>query len=137
MYHARESKMEIPDLHTGHGVRRKGLSMRLRLGYFALGTVLALGLVGCRGAAEPSEAQMKDAMEYALNHPPGVKVTEPIKISFFKKEACDEPTPQGYRCTLTVTVQSTNMFAQMFNNLPSGVFYKDKDSGKWMMRPPF
>jgi hypothetical protein len=27
--------------------------------------------------------------------------------------------------------------AGMFNNLPGGVFYKDKDSGKWMMRPPF
>jgi len=25
----------------------------------------------------------------------------------------------------------------MYNNVPKGVFYKDKDSGKWMMRPPF
>jgi hypothetical protein len=73
----------------------------------------------------------------ALNHPPGVKNSDPIKITFFKKEACDNPTPQGFHCTFTVTVTSANAFAQMFNNVTSGEFYKDKDSGKWMMRPPF
>ena len=35
--------------------------MHSRLRHFALGTVLAFGLTGCSaGAAEPSEAQMKD-----------------------------------------------------------------------------
>jgi hypothetical protein len=116
---------------------RGEFNMRLRFGYFAFSAVLALGIAGCGGTSEPSEAQMKDAMEYALNHPPGVKNSDPIKISFFKKEACDNPTPQGYRCTFTVTVTSANAFAQMYNNVTSSFFYKDKDSGKWAMRPPF
>jgi hypothetical protein len=25
----------------------------------------------------------------------------------------------------------------MYNNIPGAVFYLDKDSGKWEMRPPF
>jgi hypothetical protein len=25
----------------------------------------------------------------------------------------------------------------MYNNISFGEFYKDKESGKWMMRPPF
>ena len=112
--------------------------MRLHLREFAVGTALAVGLAACSaGAAEPTEAQMKDAMEYAVNHPPGITVTEPGKITFFKKEACDEPTKQGYDCTFTVQVSSTNIGMSMYNNIPKGVFYKDKDSGKWMMRPPF
>jgi len=112
--------------------------MRFRLGYWVIGTVLAFALLACGGAGgEPSEAQMKDAMLDAMNHPPGTTVTEPVTITFFKKGACDNPTPQGYNCTFTVTVASTNIGASMYNNVPSGVFYKDKDSGKWMMRPPF
>ena len=100
-------------------------------------TAAVLGLVGCSArASEPSEAQMKEAMEYAINHPPGVTVTEPGKIKFFKKEACDEPTKQGYSCTFEVQVESTNIGMSMYNNIPKGVFYKD-DSGKWQMRPPF
>ena len=109
--------------------------MGWRLG-FALGAALTLGLSGC-GQAEPSEGEMKDAMEYFLNHPPGVKVSDPVKIKFFKKEACDNPTPQGYNCTFTVQVTSSNMLAQMYNNVPKADFYLDKDSGKWTMRPPF
>ena len=27
--------------------------------------------------------------------------------------------------------------AGMYNNISMGYFYKDKDSGKWAMRPPF
>ncbi len=110
--------------------------MRLRSGYFALITVLAVTLAGC-GGSEPSESQMKDAMSNFLNHPPDGSVGDPINIATFKKGACDKPTAQGYNCTFTMTVTSANMFAQMFNNLPSGTFYKDKDSGNWMMRPPF
>jgi hypothetical protein len=114
------------------------MSMRLSLGYLALGTAVALGLASCSAAAsEPSEAQMKEAMEYAINHPPGITVTEPGKITFFKKEACDAPTPQGYGCTFTVQVSSTNIGMSMYNNIPKAFFYKDKDSGKWAMRPPF
>jgi hypothetical protein len=122
-----------------HRAKEGGLTMRLRFRHFAIGTALAFGLCACgaAGAGEPSEAQMKDAMEYAVNHPPGITVTEPGKITFFKKEACDNPTPQGYSCTFTVQVSSTNIGISMYNNVPKGVFYKDKDSGKWMMRPPF
>jgi hypothetical protein len=111
--------------------------MRLRFGYFALTTVLAFGITGCSGSSEPTESQMKDAMDYAMNHPPGEPAGEPITITFFKKEACDNPTPQGYRCTFTVKVSSRNIGASMYNNIPYAEFYKDKESGKWAMRPPF
>ncbi len=96
-------------------------------------------LAGCGSAAaeEPSEAQMQEAMLYAMNHPPGEPAGDPITIKFFKKEACDNPTPQGYRCTFEVQVLSTNIGASMYNNIPGAVFYKDKSSGKWAMRPPF
>ena len=110
--------------------------MSWRLGLVALGAALTFVLSSC-GESEPSEGQMKDAMEYYLNHPPGVKVSDPVKVAFFKKEACDKPTPQGFSCTFTVQVSSRNMLAQMFNNVPRADFYEDKNSGKWMMRPPF
>ena len=93
--------------------------------------------VAAERGSEPSEAQMKEAMDYAMNHPPGEKVSDPIKIVFFKKEACDNPTPQGFRCTFELKVESRNIGASMYNNIPFGMFYKDKESGKWMMRPPF
>jgi hypothetical protein len=83
---------------------------------------------------------MKDAMQDYFDTPPlgmAPKDMAHIKITNFKKEACDAPTPQGYRCTLQVTVKSENPLSQMYNNLPYGTFYKDKDSGKWKMRPPF
>jgi hypothetical protein len=112
--------------------------MHFGLRHFAFGIVLAFGLVGCHGAgSEPTETQMKDAMLYAMNHPPGETVTDPVEITFFKKEACDNPTPQGYRCTFDVKVASRNIGASMYNNISFGEFYKDKDSGKWAMRPPF
>ena len=104
----------------------------------ALGSLLALSIAGCGGAgSEPSESEMKSAMEDAMNHPPGVRVSEPVKITFFKKEACDNPTPQGFRCTFDVQVTSRNIGASMYNNISFGEFYKDKSSGKWAMRPPF
>jgi outer membrane lipoprotein-sorting protein len=110
--------------------------MRLRSGHLALITVLAVTLAGC-GGSEPSESQMKDAMSNFLNHPPDGSTGDPINIATFKKGACDKPTAQGYNCTFTMTVTSANMLAQMFNNLPSAVFYKDPSSGNWMMRAPF
>src|SRR5471030_2337348 len=64
-----------------------------------LGTVAsAMGVCGMAMADEPSEAQMKEAALYAINHPPGIVNSEPITIKFFKKEACDAPTPRGYNC---------------------------------------
>lgn len=115
-----------------------GSEMRIGLRHFVLGTVLTVGLVGCGGAgSEPSEAEMRDAMLNAMNHPPGETVSDPIEIKFFKKEACDKPTPQGFRCTFDVKVASRNLGASMYNNIPFGEFYKDKETGKWMMRPPF
>jgi hypothetical protein len=113
--------------------------MRFVLPYYALGAALAFGLAGCGVGAgsEPSESEMKEAMDYAMNHPPGVRVSDPVKIDFFKKEACDNPTPQGFRCTFDVKVSSRNIGASMYNNISFGEFYKDKASGKWTMRPPF
>lgn len=112
----------------------------MSLGYrnFAVGTALAFGLAGCGGAgSEPTEAQMKAAMDDAMNHPPGETVSDPVKIVFFKKEACYIPTPQGFRCTFGVKVASGNIGASMYNNISFGFFYKDKETGKWAMRPPF
>jgi hypothetical protein len=63
--------------------------------------------------------------------------TRPIKIVFFKKQACDAPTPQGFRCTFDVKVASRNIGASMYNNISFAFFYKDKETGKWAMRPPF
>jgi hypothetical protein len=105
----------------------------------ALGAALTLGLSGCGGGgSEPSEADMKDALLYAMNHPPGVKVSDPVTITFFKKEACDKPTEQGFRCTYDLQVASRNQLAGMWANVPFGFFYRDKDrGGKWNMRPPF
>jgi hypothetical protein len=112
--------------------------MRLAMGSVALAGFLAFGLAGCDSAGtEPTEAQMKEAMDYAMNHPPGETVGDPIKITFFKKEACDKPTPQGFHCTFDVKVASRNIGASMYNNIPFGEFYKDKETGKWAMRPPF
>jgi hypothetical protein len=69
--------------------------MHLSLEHFALISVLVLALAGCSGGgSEPSEAQMKDAMLDIMNHPPGMTVTDPVKITFFKKGACDNPTPR-------------------------------------------
>ena len=72
------------------------------------------GLAGCGGmggGSEPSESEMKDAMLFAMNHPPGVTVSDPVTIKFFKKEACDNPTPMGYNCRFEVQVASANIGA--------------------------
>jgi hypothetical protein len=108
----------------------------MRWGSFAIAVVFVAGLAGCFGNGEPSESQMKDALDNVINHPPGVTGPgDPVKIVSFKKGACDKPTGQGVSCTFAVTVTSNNPFAQMYNNVSAGVFYKD--SGKWMMRSPF
>lgn len=111
--------------------------MRFNLKYFALIALVAVGFIGCGSGAgsEPSESEMKDAMLQEMNHPPGETVSDPVEITFFKKEACDAPTPQGFKCTFDVKVASRNIGASMYNNVPFAMFYKD--SGKWMMRPPF
>ncbi len=98
-----------------------------------------VGVVGCSaaGAGEPSESQMKDAMLYAMNHPPGITNSDPITIKFFKKEACENPTPMGFNCHFDVQVASANIGASMYNNISMAFFYVDKESGKWAMRPPF
>jgi len=111
--------------------------MRLRLVSCALVGILVVGLAGC-GGGEPSESQMKSAVNDLLNAPsPGQPAGDPINIATFKKGTCEKPTPQGFNCTFTMTVASANIMAQMLNNLPGGVFYKDANSGKWTMRPPF
>ena len=113
--------------------------MRFGSKQIAVTTALVFGLTGCGNGAgsEPTEAQMKAAMEYGMNHPPGETVSDPITIVFFKKEACDAPTPQGYRCTFDIKVASRNIGASMYNNINFAFFYKDKETGKWSMRPPF
>jgi hypothetical protein len=103
----------------------------------SMSIILGLSLTGCVAVSEPSEAEMKEAMFFAMNHPPGIPKVEPITIKFFKKEACNKPNEQGFHCTFDVQVASSNIGASMYNNISAGEFYKDKDSGKWMMRPPF
>ena len=111
--------------------------MRLHLRHIRSAPVWRSGFTVAAQPPRTSEAQMKEAMLYAMNHPPGVTASDPITIKFFKKEACDNPTPQGYNCTFDVQVASANLGASMYNNIPGAVFYKDKSSGKWAMRPPF
>ena len=106
--------------------------------YCAVTIVLAGVTVWSCGSTtgqEPSESQMREAALYAINHPPGITNSDPITIKFFKKEACDNPTPQGYMYTFDVKVESTNIGASIYNNIPGGVFYVDKSTGKWAMRP--
>ena len=100
-------------------------------------TVAILAFTGCSAASaeEPSEAQMRDAMLYEMNHPAGIVNSEPVTIKFFKKQGCDAPTPRGINCFFSVQVASSNIGASMYNNIPSAVFYKE--GGKWTMRPPF
>ena len=113
--------------------------MRLHSGHVALGSMLAFALCACGAtlAGEPTEAQMKEAMLYAMNHPPGEAAGDAITITFFEKEACDTPTPKGYNCTFDVKVASTNIGASIYNDIPGAWFYVDKDTGKWAMRQPF
>lgn len=103
----------------------------------AISSLAGCGAAGAGGGGEPSESQMKEAMLYQMNHPPGITVTDPITIKFFKKEACDAPTPMGYNCRFEVQVASANIGASMYANVPQGFFYIDKETGKWAMRPPF
>lgn len=109
----------------------------LRLGCFTVAVILGLSLTGCTGDSEPSEAEMREAMLFAMNHPPGIANVAPITIKFFKKEACNKPNEQGFHCTYDVQVASSNIGASIYNNIRAGDFYRDKDSSKWMMRPPF
>ncbi|MBV8909247.1 MAG: hypothetical protein JOZ89_00655 [Gammaproteobacteria bacterium] len=113
--------------------------MRARIEQVVLMSALTLGIGGCGSASgqEPSESEMKAAMLYIMNNPPGTtKPDAPISIKFFKKQACDKPTPQGYNCTFNIETVSSDPGLGWYNNLNAGVFYKD-NSGKWQMRPPF
>src|ERR1700687_6001200 len=103
----------------------------MRLRHLALGSALAFALCGCGSAAgrKPTEAEMKTAMLYEMNHPPGTTITEPVSIKFFKKEACDKPTGQGYNCTFSVQVESTNTMAGFSATLPVTISNK-KNKGK-------
>jgi hypothetical protein len=38
---------------------------------------------------------------------------------------------------IRVEVRDAEYRASMYNNIPFGMFYKDKELGKWTMRPPF
>jgi hypothetical protein len=109
---------------------RPGLRAMICLSFAA-----TVGACGSSAGSEPSESQMREAALYAINHPPGVTNADPITIKFFKKEACDNPTPQGFSCHFDWQVASANIGASMYNNISSAYFYKD--SGTWAMRPPF
>ena len=91
--------------------------------------IVLCGCAGAAGGGEPSESQMREAALFAINHPPGMTNSDPITIKFFKKEACDNPTPQGYNCRFDWQVASANIGASMYNNISSALFYVDKDSG--------
>jgi hypothetical protein len=109
---------------------RPGLRAMICLSFAA-----TVGACGSSAGSEPSESQMREAALYAINHPPGVTNADPITIKFFKKEACENPTPQGFNCHFDWQVASANIGASMYNNISSAFFYKD--SGTWAMRPPF
>jgi hypothetical protein len=111
----------------------------MRLDQMFVVSACVLGFAGCGagGTSEPSESQMKEAMLYAINHPPGIQNSDPITIKFFKKEACETPTPMGFNCHFDVQVASANIGASMYNNISMAFFYYDKEAGKWAMRPPF
>src|SRR5579864_3694923 len=120
----------------------RGEIMRRTQMFILSASILTMAGCGAAGAGggtggEPSESQMKEAMLYAMNHPPGIKISDPVTIKFFKKEACDNPTPMGYNCRFDVQVASANLGASMYNNVPMAFFYVDKETGKWAMRPPF
>ena len=100
-----------------------------------LSFAVIVGACGSSAGSEPSEPQMREAALYAINHPPGMANADAITIKFFKKEACDSPTPQGYNCRFDWQVASANIGASMYNNISGAFFYKD--SGTWAMRPPF
>jgi hypothetical protein len=100
-----------------------------------LSFALTVGACGGSAGSEPSESQMREAALYAINHPPGITNVDAITIKFFKKEACDSATPQGYNCRFDWQVASANIGASMYNNISSASFYKA--SGAWAMRPPF
>jgi hypothetical protein len=74
------------------------------------------GRIGAIGSADERSHGVRD------DHPPGETVSDPIKIVFFKKEACDNPPPQGLRCTFDVKVSSRNIGASMYNNISFAVF---------------
>jgi hypothetical protein len=101
----------------------------------SLSVATTVGACGASAGSEPSESQMREAALYAINHPPGAANSDPITIKFFKKEACENPTPQGFNCHFDWQVASANIGASMYNNISSAFFYKD--SGTWAMRPPF
>src|SRR5215471_15423345 len=57
-------------------------------GVSAMGAALEVLRNACVEGSEPTEVQMRDAMLYTMNHPPGIKVSDPVTIRFFKKETC-------------------------------------------------
>ena len=72
---------------------------------------LMLGLCGCGSASgqEPTEAEMKDALLYAMNHPPGVKVSGSREHHVLQdSEACDAPTGAG----LPLHIRLANLIRQ-------------------------
>ena len=115
-------------------------NLAAKTNYYAVTIVsLTATVYGCGGAGskEPSESEMREAALYAINHPPGMTNSDPITIKFFKKEGCDNPTPRGFECHFDWQGGSANLGASFYNSISSSVFYKDKNSGKWVMRPPF
>ena len=75
--------------------------MRTMLKTSALALVLAFGLAGCAGGSEPSEGQMKDAVQYYIDHDLGANGNEgnntDAKIAEFKKGKCAKPDVQPYK----------------------------------------
>jgi hypothetical protein len=119
--------------------------MRLRFVTEAL-LVSAGGLVlaGCTPHGQPSEAQMKSAVEYYIEHDLGGVSTENnglrAKIAAFKKSGCVkpeiDPANEWVDCSFTVKVETGDpATAAMLNLLAGGHFYKDK--GKWAVRAHF
>jgi hypothetical protein len=103
----------------------------------AASAAAVLGLAGCMGAAEPSEGEMKQAVQNYINQDLGANGTGEnaidAKISEFKKGTCQKPDATGVTCTFTLKADSSNpAAATLLNSMSSGQFIKDK--GKWTVK---
>jgi hypothetical protein len=119
----------------------------MRLRFVTAALVVSAGgplLAGCTPRGEPSEAQMKGAVEYYIEHDLGGVSTENnglrAKIAEFKKGGCAKPDDNAANewvdCKFTVKIEAPDpATAAMLNLLAGGHFYKDK--GKWAVRAHF
>lgn len=74
----------------------------MHLQHLVLGTALAFSMSGCGAAAaqEPSEAQMKEAALYAINHPPRHDEQRADHDQILQEGGLREPHSEGIQLQL-------------------------------------